>query len=275
MFDSFFTIFYNTVMLNDNHMHTKFSGDSEASPVEMIKSAKNKGLSGLTFTDHLDWDYYTEPHLFDLDIESYLETMRSLQKKYSTEDFKIFVGIELGLQPHLAKRHHELLDKYDFDFVIGSIHQVNHEDPYYDDFWQGRDINEAYEEYFKYTYENLAAFDRIDTLGHLDYISRYGMRYAGESGLDGNLRFEDHKSSILRILNYLIDNDIALEVNTGSFRYGYDQPNPSYEIIRTYLSMGGKKLTLGADAHKPDDVARGFDTLPDDITTALWHPHLN
>ena len=53
----------------DQHMHCMFSGDSDADPVLMIKSAINKGLDGICFTDHLDYDYKEEPGLFDLDIE--------------------------------------------------------------------------------------------------------------------------------------------------------------------------------------------------------------
>lgn len=272
MFDSFFAVFYNVRMLYDNHMHTKYSGDSEADPVSMIESAMEKGLSGITFTDHLDWDYVYEPHLFDLDIDSYYKTMRSLQEEYTTEDFSISVGIELGLQPHLADRHHDLLDEYDFDHVIGSIHQIDGTDPYYYEYWENKDIQKTYDDYFRCTYENLCAFDRIDTMGHLDYISRYGMRYASEHCLNGALLLEEHKDTVLPILEFLIEHDIALEVNTGSFRYGYSEPNPSYDIVRQYLDMGGKKLTLGADAHKPEDVGIGFASLPDFIMPYLYNP---
>ena len=55
----------------DQHMHCMFSGDSDADPVLMIKSAINKGLDGICFTDHLDYDYKEEPGLFDLDIAAY------------------------------------------------------------------------------------------------------------------------------------------------------------------------------------------------------------
>ncbi|MBQ1639853.1 MAG: PHP domain-containing protein, partial [Lachnospiraceae bacterium] len=33
-------------------MHTRFSGDSEANPKDMIAAAKDRGLAGLIFTDH-------------------------------------------------------------------------------------------------------------------------------------------------------------------------------------------------------------------------------
>lgn len=248
-------------MLSDNHMHTRFSGDSEADPQEMIKSAKEKGLSGLTFTDHLDWDYPTEPHLFDLDIEKYVKELTTLSATISDESFRVRVGIELGLQAHLKEKHAALLEQYDFDVVIGSVHQVDGADPYYDSFFEGKEIRAAYAEYFDAILENLAAFTDIDTLGHLDYISRYGMRYAKEHHANGSLRPKDFAGQINAIFDILLTHDIALEVNTGAFRYGYNEPNPSYEILTHYYNRGGRAITLGADAHAPEDVAIGFDKV--------------
>ena len=71
----------------DCHMHSSFSGDSETPPKEMIEEAKRRGLSGICFTDHLDLDYKPSPHLFDLDLERYETTIRSLIKEYSTPGF--------------------------------------------------------------------------------------------------------------------------------------------------------------------------------------------
>ena len=44
-------------MLWDTHMHCHFSGDSDADPKDMISAAIQKGLDGICFTDHQDFDY--------------------------------------------------------------------------------------------------------------------------------------------------------------------------------------------------------------------------
>ena len=41
----------------DYHMHTWFSGDSEADPREHVKQAIALGLDEICFTDHRDFDY--------------------------------------------------------------------------------------------------------------------------------------------------------------------------------------------------------------------------
>ena len=92
----------------DAHMHSSFSGDAHTPPEEMADTAMEKHLPGITFTDHLDWDYLETPGLFDLNIEEYLQRIAQLQANFNTKDFHIHLGLELGLQPHLAGRHRKL-----------------------------------------------------------------------------------------------------------------------------------------------------------------------
>ena len=50
-------------MRADCHMHTYFSGDSEAKPEEMVLAAIDKGLEAICFTDHEDIDYFYSHYL--------------------------------------------------------------------------------------------------------------------------------------------------------------------------------------------------------------------
>lgn len=240
----------------DNHMHCHFSGDSDADPLDMIEKARQLGLSGITFTDHLDLDYKEEPHLFDLDLDACEKAMPALQKEAAP--FFVLHGLELGLQPHLAQKHANLLASYAFDYVIGSVHVVYTRDPYYPVYFERRDPAEAYTEYYQAVYENLAAFHNFDALGHLDYVFRYGPQDPAQP-YD---TYTPYAPLIDDILRFLIAHDIALEVNTGAFRCGLSVPNPCPQILKRYHELGGKLITIGADAHKPSDIALGFDRLP-------------
>ncbi len=57
-------------MFWDTHMHCNFSGDSKAAPEDMILAAIHKGLKGICFTDHIDWDY-PGPTPFSFNGEQY------------------------------------------------------------------------------------------------------------------------------------------------------------------------------------------------------------
>ena len=58
-------------MRADCHMHTYFSGDSEAKPEDMVLAAIDKGLEAICFTDHEDIDYFCDDIEFVFDPETY------------------------------------------------------------------------------------------------------------------------------------------------------------------------------------------------------------
>lgn len=249
------------MIIADIHTHTSFSGDSNEPMENMIQSALTKGYKYLCITEHMDIDYTpsddTPEGTFLLDTDSYLHKFKELQDKYKSiaKDFTLLFGVELGLQPHLANTHKEYLSKYSFDYVIGSEHVTNKKDPYYPSFYEGRDEHEAYLEYFEDIVTNLNSFCDINSLGHLDYVVRYG---PNKNAFYSYSKYSDVIDEILRIL---VKKDIALEVNSGGYKYGLGQPNPSQEIIRRYKELGGELLTIGSDAHDITRIGKDFDKL--------------
>lgn len=242
----------------DYHLHTAFSSDSKTPMEDMIASGIQKGLRTLCFTEHMDYDYpvpIDNPDLtFLLDTNAYLAKNSELASKYA-DKCEILFGIELGLQPHLTSRLKELLDSFPFDFVIGSAHLIDGKDPYYPEFFDGYGEKRAYERYFEHCVENIKAFSGIDSFGHLDYIVRYGPNQ------NKYYNYKEYSDYIDEILKLLIHNGIALEVNTGSFKYGMNVTNPSLDIIKVYRQMGGELITVGSDAHVPEFIANKFDLV--------------
>lgn len=238
-------------MFWDQHMHCNFSGDSDALPEDMIKAGIAHGLSGICFTDHLDYDYPEEPNIFLLDFDNYFKALSDLRKKYA-DKISVNIGIELGLQPQAAGQNLAVAEKYPFDFIIGSSHVVNHMDPYYPEFFAERNEDEAYMEYFESVLENINSCVDFDAYGHIDYVVRYG------PNKNAFYTYEKFKDIIDEILTQLITKGKGIEVNTGGFKYGLGHPNPTEDIIRRYRELGGEIITMGADAHVPEYVAYEF-----------------
>lgn len=239
-------------MFWDQHMHCNFSGDSDALPEDMIKAGIAHGLSGICFTDHLDYDYPEEPNIFLLDFDNYFKVLSDLREKY-TDKISVNIGIELGLQIQAAGQNLAVAEKYPFDFIIGSSHVVNHMDPYYPEFFAGRDEDAAYMEYFESVLENINSDVDFDVYGHIDYVVRYG------PNKNAFYTYEKFKDIIDEILTQLISKGKGIEVNTGGFKYGLGHPNPTEDIIKRYRELGGEIITMGADAHVPEYVAYEFD----------------
>lgn len=234
-------------MVYDCHLHTNFSGDCDVAPEIMIEQGIKNGLTGICMTDHQDADFPYPKIAFDLDLSAYYKKYQELKTRYGKQ-LDLLFGVELGIQPHLAAELSDYVKSYPFDFIIGSIHLVNRIDPWYPDYFEGRDDRTAFIEYFECALENLKAFRDFDVFGHLDYIIRYS------PNKNKNYSYEAFRHIIDEILKILVENGIGLEINTGSIKSGLDTPNPCKEILLRYKEMGGEILTFGSDAHKPEFV---------------------
>lgn len=242
--------------LPDYHIHTCFSGDSDTPVAEMYNKALSLGVSEICITDHIDYDYPEEPDLFLFDVDEYFSVLTEF-KKHQTAELPVKIGVELGLQPHLADRHRDFVQAYPFDFVIGSSHVLDMSDPYYPSFWEGKKPDLVIRRYFESILENIRAFSGFDVYGHLDYIVRYcpdkSFVYCCDTYMD----------IIDECLRELISRGKGIEVNTAGLKYGLGHPNPHETVLRRYRELGGEILTVGSDAHKPEHLAWDFKKIPD------------
>ncbi len=240
----------------DYHMHTWFSGDSKADPQAQVREAIRLGMKEICFTDHMDLDYPLETELFLLDLAKYGPAMEAIQAEWAGV-LTIKIGVEMGLQPHLEKEIPAFVESYPFDFVIGSTHVADGIDPYRKAFFEGRTEEEGYRRYFEVTLENIRKFDCFDVYGHLDYVVRYG------PNRDREYLYESYKEILDEILRALILKGKGIEVNTAGLKYGLSYPHPYPFILQRYRELGGEILTVGADGHKPEQIAFAFSHVAD------------
>ena len=265
----------------DTHLHTDFSGDCDVTPEAMILGAKQLGLPGICFTDHLDWDHPDLPNRFELDVENYVPKCRLLAQMQqeltkgqavltdgkiplgnSQEAFTVCTGIEIGIQPHLAERVKGLLQEYSFDFVIASTHLSHSHDLPDIELFKGLSEDVSYEVYFKRILENIQVFDDFDVYGHLDYVVRYG------PNKNRYYSYEKFADIIDEVLKALIHRGKGIEINTSGFKYGVGHPHPTEDIIKRYRELGGEIITVGSDGHKPEHIAYAFDKVPEILKEA-------
>jgi histidinol-phosphatase (PHP family) len=222
----------------------------------MIKAARNAGLSGICFTDHLDYDFPSDPpDLFVPDLDAYDREMAALIDKYKNT-FPVRHGIEIGIQPHLAKKLHRVIADHDFDQVICSSHAIDGLDPYDKIYFVGREERESYLRYFTSILENLEVFSDFDVYGHIDYVVRYG------PNTNQFYSYGAYADVLDAILKKLVDMGKGIEINTGGFKYGLGHPNPTEDVLKRYRELVGEIITIGSDAHAPEHVAYDFEKVP-------------
>ncbi|MEE0441000.1 MAG: histidinol-phosphatase HisJ family protein [Thomasclavelia sp.] len=240
----------------DYHIHTKFSGDSDASPADYVKQAIKMQLEEICFTDHRDFDYPIDS--FDLDIETYYQTIMALKKEYQ-DKIKIKWGIEIGLDLNYFQEINDLINQYPFDFVIGSIHVIDHTEFYYGDFFKGLTKEKAHRRFFEETLKCVKTFDCFNVLGHLDYIMRYGP-YDNKK-----VEHTKYQDIIDEIFKTLIDKDKGIEVNTSGYAVNGNCGFPNYNQVKRYFDLGGRIITIGTDSHVVDRIGQHVEDVKDNL----------
>lgn len=251
------------MQLTDCHTHTEISPDSETKLSDMLRAARQADLFAYAVTDHVElcrWypqGYYksrprNEEDFFDYAARFERSMQQNLRAKETAEDLTLLCGIELG-EPDvdfaLAKR---IYNDPRLDFVIASLHEMQGKLDFYFLDYAHEDVDALLERYFT-TLLHIAAQDCYDVLGHITYPLRY---IEGDAGIPVDIaRYRD---CIAEIFRTVIGKRKGIELNTSGYRQAYGKPFPDAELLRLYRDLGGKLLTLGSDAHKPEDVAGGI-----------------
>jgi histidinol-phosphatase (PHP family) len=235
---------------HDYHLHSNFSCDCKVSIVEQCLSAIAKGLPEIGLTEHYDLHPGEEcPNWFRVN-----EWAAELDRARQEFEGRLIVraGIELG-EPHLYQTECQtMLQRYPFDYALGSLHWVGDQIIFDRHYFQQRSPNEAFGRFFE-ELERMTRVGGFDVLSHFDVVVRVGQPIY--HGYDPR-RYE---AAIRAVLQNCIDHGIALDLNTQGLRNRCQLLTPGVEILTWYREMGGERITLGSDAHTPDAIAANFD----------------
>jgi histidinol-phosphatase (PHP family) len=234
---------------HDYHLHSHFSCDCQASIVEQCLSAIQKELPEIGITDHFDLHPGDDCAGFFRPIEWATEIERA--RREFAGRLIVRAGIELG-EPHIYQAECQaLLQSYPFDYALGSLHWVGDEVIFDRKYFQ-RSADEAYGLFFE-ELERMTCVGGFDVLSHFDVPVRVGQPIYG--GYDPRC----YEEVIRAVLQNCLDHGIALDLNTQGLRNRCQRLTPGVEILTWYHEMGGERVTLGSDAHQPDDIAANFD----------------
>ena len=260
-------------MLADYHVHSEFSDDSRETMEKQIERAIELGFDELCFTDHVDygikkdWDEgdvqwrggdgmsSSASEMDPLANVNYPEYFGKILRMKETYKGKIEIrsGLEFGVQSITIPQYEDLWSKWgsELDFALLSMHQVNNQEFWTQDFQKGKTQKEYNEGYYREILKVIRQFKHYSVLAHLDLIIRYDK--------NGIYPFEDVKGIIAEILKTAIADDKGIEINTSSWHYGLKDTQPSRAILKLYKDLGGRIITIGSDAHTTKYLADHID----------------
>jgi len=236
----------------DYHMHSTQSPDGNGTVEEMCEAAVAAGLAEIGFAEHLDFDR-DDPHYGFLDDGAYTEAIAAAQAAYAGR-LRVRKGIEFDFRTAYGEEVGEVLAAMEFDFTVGSVHQVLGQPIWKldDDPPPDLDLPALLAAYLQEV-EVLAASGWCHVLGHFDYV------YKQMPDRVAACRDDAYWQGVERILQRCIAGGVAIEINTHHIVDRGLGLAVDPQILARYRDLGGRLVTVGSDAHRPSDVAAGFE----------------
>ena len=222
----------------------------------MCDRAMALNLYAYTVTDHCECHEYlcsSQGFSYKEHSQNAFTAMQSKQAELQGK-LHFYKGIELGQPMQNLAAAEEVLQR-PYDFVLGSVHNIRyHEDFYYLDYshMSAEELDGILIAYFDEMLEMLH-WGNIDSLAHLTYPLRY---IEGSHGMKVDLT--RYHAKLQEIFSLLIEKQIALEINTSGLRQAIGRTLPDLPLLKQYYDRGGRLVTVGSDAHKAEDIAKGI-----------------
>lgn len=252
----------------DYHIHPNYSIDAEGEVDEFCKASVGVGLKEIAFTTHLDSDRVAEDcyvnvrgKIVDIGSNSWFEdyesTIRAAGDQFKDQGLDVLLGVEVDCYPGVLEVLPERFFSTDFDFIIGSVHLLDHiaisAEGRAEEAFRKYAIEELGVKYYSILLDSID-LEIFDVLAHIDLYRRYGEDFYGEEIHD---LWKPHVRELAR---RMISKRIGFEINTSSLRKGMQQPMPEERIVSALKQEGVNIVTVGSDAHTPSDVGKGIET---------------
>jgi histidinol-phosphatase (PHP family) len=246
-------------MLTDYHVHLR--PDDPDTPAERYFTAANaqryrdaaeeRGIAELGVSEHLHrfydaldvWDHpFWRENAAD-DLESYVAFVR--------EETDLKLGIEADFVPGREDRMANLLDRYEWDYVLGSVHFLRDfavDMPGAYDVWgRGESPEKVWKRYFD-TLAEAARTGMYDVMAHPDLVKVWGKGRPGPEG--------DRARYYEPAVEAFADAGVAVEVSTAGLRKPVGEIYPARGFLEMVVEAGCP-IALSSDAHLPEHV--GFE----------------
>ncbi len=233
----------------DYHVHSEFSVDCKIPISEMCRAAVAAGVTEIAITDHIDHEP-ADPGTGYYRAESYFQEIERARSEYG-DSLVVLAGAEVDFNRRIASQVERFLSRYDYDFVIGSVHYGEGGEIIFPEFFEGKSLDDVFLPYFD---EIEAAIDTgfFDTLGHLDLPKRYAPKT--------HRKYDPiaYRERLQPIFAKLIQRRMSFEINTSGIRQAPKTSMPGPAIVRWYVEAGGQLITTGTDSHAPQTVGAGL-----------------
>ncbi len=245
----------NLLWKEDYHIHTKRCKHATGEMEEYVEQAIKSGFKEIAFTDHIPLpDRFDIAHRMDLsELESYVSDVYRLQRSYS--EIKIILGIEADFIDGMERYLENIFMSFPFEVRILSVHFLAH---WPEGNWvfkynfPNKSLRQIYSEYLQSVNRGIET-GFFNIVGHLDLIKQRHVSL-----------LRDNENEVREIFKGAADKKMAIEINTSGLRKPIKETYPNLAFL-PLIAAYGLPVTLGSDAHAPDQVGFAFDEIGEKV----------
>jgi histidinol-phosphatase (PHP family) len=247
-------------VLTDYHVHLR--PDDAGTDAELyftaanldryLETAEQRGITELGVSEHVYrfrqslevWEHPFWRETAHDDLDEYCAWVR--------EETPLKLGIEADYVASREDRMATLLERRDWDYVVGSVHFVK--DRAIDmrgdwDVWSSSEPEKVWRRYFE-TLGEAARTGMYDILAHPDLVKIWGR---GAPLPEGDLRrFYD------LAMDGIAESGLAIEVSTAGLRKPVEEIYPAPAFLEMCLEAGCP-VALSSDAHRPEQLGYAYE----------------
>lgn len=230
-------------------MHTPLCRHARGTPSEYAARAVAAGLTEIGFSDHspMPRDDFDDWRMYFRQLGQYVADVEQARRDHPQLSIKLALEVDYlpGQEPWIR----ELAALHPWDYFIGSVHYVSDswdiDNPYKLSEWKKRDPFGVWTVYFE-RLTQAAESGLFEIIGHADLPKKFGLYPR-----------EDCTGLFTRFLDAVARAGVAIELNTAGLRKDCREIYPSPQIVKLAHDRG-VPITLGSDAHAPEEVALNF-----------------
>ena len=238
------------------HTHSVLC-DGKDTLEEMVLAAIEKGFDSIGFSGHSFMDIYAEFSMSEEDIKVYKAEIARLQQVYG-DRIKIWCGLE--------KDNYTTLSTEGYDYLIGSVHVMEHPEGLLFIDWTAERTREniekvfggdgiAYANHYFKALADLPNHGSFDILGHFDLLTKFNEK---EPDLFDTTD-PAYRAAATEAAEALVGKVKYFEVNTGAISRGYrTTPYPDPFIIKEMKRLGFGAI-ISSDCHDRNFLDCGYE----------------
>lgn len=238
-------------MLVDYHIHAAAHGEYEYSREwieRFLNTAKKREIAEIGLSEHEEYSGSVD-----------MAAIQMAKSEFGQINVKL--GLEADYIPGQECITRKNILARNYDYIIGSVHFIREwgfDHPDFRERFEHLDVDEIYQTYFSLV-TGMVQSGLYDIVGHMDLIKLWGHRPSHHI-----------TTYITPVLKAIRLSGMAVELNSGGLRKPVCEIYPSEDIIRAMYAMN-IPITLGSDAHHPDQVGEDFGMLVQTATSAGYN----